>query len=154
MKKYYDYFKSMQHKVTGKWIYSVVKGTPQKLTDFILYIHEAFDCGFPNDWIYEVIADAFRDFQIDEVSLADFIGQVQVDPYDRDLIEWLKESYAAEYCNEVIRDCNEVIREGLCDEWGIMQLIAQGQWKAKIDIYQLVALFLSDIENVEETNEE
>jgi len=123
MKKYYDYFKHVKLKVTGKWIHSVVKGTPQKLTDFILYVHEVFDCRLPNDWIYEMVADAFRDFQIGELSLADFISQEQVDSYERDLIKRLKKGYTAEYCNEVVR-----------------------KWKAKTDIYRLVALFLSDEE--------
>lgn len=131
-KKYHQYFKS-DLRPAGKRFYKCVDCPPEDLKDLIYTIHQDLFYGaMPDDWIYETIHDAFYD--LEDCSLDSF--NIEADPYNYQLYEWLGSGYAKEYCAEVLE-------EGL-DAKDIYYIISAAQERAKDRIYRAVEDFINE----------
>lgn len=137
--KYKDYFVWKTRSSNLENFVTLVDDSPQDLDDFVRAVHiKFFESYLPNDWIYEMIGDAFHCLDIDSLDNCTIEGDI----FDVDLIEWLKNSYAKLYCNEVMND--------MIDPKDIIGIISSGQYLAKRTIYELVNDFLRLNEQEEE----
>jgi len=134
--KIYEYFETKKRS-DGKSFVCLRDDAPPFLDEFVHGVHEGpFKCHFPNDWIYSIIAEAFRvlyefDNDIENVT-------VKADIYDHELIEWLKEPYALAFCADWQEMC------GTEKDPSVISMISNGQWHAKHTIYEAVHRFIED----------
>ena len=135
LRKEYARFFVTKTRADGKRFITLMDNEPQDLCDVIYSIHKAIGCGFPNDWIYSVIRDAFEDLFQDDL---DDI-QLDADIYNVDLCEWLKETYANDACHECM------IQE-MCTKNDIMSIISCAQICVKQQIYEAVNDFINEEE--------
>jgi hypothetical protein len=102
---------------------------PDELKDLVYEIHQHFDA-LPNDWIYEIVREAFDDLSNDKL---DDIT-IEADCYHNDLYKWFGYSFSDGLCNEVM--------EGDHFE-NIWVVISAAQYIAKRQIYEAVDAFIS-----------
>jgi hypothetical protein len=138
---YTQYFERKTRVSNGEEFYclrdyelNTVEGAIRKaISELLCDIHHGdfFGC-FPNDWIYEMVYEAFGDLANDDIEDCSF----EADCRYNDLIEWLHNPYAKEYCQEMID-------EGItADRAGIFDIISAGQYEAKRRIYEHVNKWL------------
>jgi hypothetical protein len=115
---------------------------PEQLKDLIHEIHRGLDCYFPNDWIYEVIAEAFSGLEDDDIENV----CIEADIYNADLLEWAQDGWAQGMIDEATKELgrpNDFIGE-----------VSQGQWYTKDRIYHSVNEFMEKQENEDEEEED
>lgn len=131
--KYHEHFERRERK-DGVNFYCLKDGAPEDLRDFIHHVHDDhFSTGFPNDWIYDTIHTAFLDLCND--GLEDI--NIEPDIYNKDLVEWLHNGFAAGFCNEAME-------EELCTKKCLWEIVGSGQWLAKTRIYEAVNEFINE----------
>lgn len=130
-KEYAKYFQTKTRTTTQERFVCLVDEAPEDLSELVRWIHKRYFWGaLPNDWIYDVIADAFIDLNennLDDISL-------ESDIYNNQLADWLKEPYANEYCIQAAEELGE--------KNNIFDAIGQGQFMAKQAIYDAVNEFI------------
>lgn len=142
-KNYSEYFEDAT-RTNGNDFLRLADGAPIELKELIIKCHQ---CGkidsIPNDWIYQQIYWALEEFEQGNMDLEDFDPEPSVYPHD--LIEWLENSFAIEYCQFVLDEL------GPYDEF--MQIIRIAQAECLRDIYRVVAEFVKD-NPIEESEDE
>lgn len=135
---YSQYFEIAQRKHNCTNFIRKTENAPKELQDFIYEIHQnaGFDC-LPNDWIYRFLKEAME--EIEELGIMyeesyTPLSCVEPDIYNIDLIEWLKEPYALEYCNEALE-------LGITKGKDIIRMIGCGQYLMKDRIVTLIYEF-------------
>ena len=129
---YCQYFKTKLRTNGEPYVYCE-HGTPEDVRELIYEIHKELYCGFPNDWIYKEIYEAFE--ALEEDTLEDIT--LRPDDFESDLTKWLGESFAP----AMIAQAQEEVCNEAKDIWII---IGWGQWYAKDIIYRAVDLFLTN----------
>lgn len=130
-KKQYAECFHIKNRVSG-FRYTTVDAIPE-LKDFIMNLHlEHFYKAMPNDWIYEIVSDAFFELACDDLDKI----TIEADAYYSELYKWLNEGFADKYCQEYMDEF------GPCDKF--WDIISGGQWLAKTRIYDLVNGFLEE----------
>jgi hypothetical protein len=133
--QYSKYFETGVRTDSGKSFVKCTEDAPEDLKELIYQIHnKSFDGCFPNDWIYEIIWEAFEALEKDK--LEDI--SIEADIYDRELYEWLGNCFSDEYCNQALQ--NE------CPTTNITQIIQTRQCLVKEAIYQAVDEFIEEDE--------
>jgi hypothetical protein len=130
------------------WIVYLKDESPQILRDLVYKIHMSlFFDSWNNNWIDEVIHNAFETYEMEEDRAAweDLSFQIEADCMYSDLYNWFGHSFADEFCNEYGREYPDL-------KLTVYDMIAGGQWLAKQRIYQAVYEFL--ISNPMETKDE
>jgi hypothetical protein len=132
-KDYHEYF-IQKTRTDGKPFFCLVDGAPEDLSELIRSIHrdEFGDC-MPNDWIYEIIYNAFEDLSGQD--LEDI--NIEPDCYNKDLIEWFMNPYGDWICNDARQEYG-------CENLGILEQISCGQEYAKRMIYNTVNNFINE----------
>ena len=131
--KYTDYF-CLKNRENSN-IVCLNQNAPQELKDLVKDIHfDHFDRALPNDWIYSIIGEAFDALAND--SIEDIT--VEADMHYHDLLAWLQNSFAADYCDEVRED-------GLTNlETTFYEMVGMAQYMAKRRIYEAVDAFINE----------
>ena len=109
---------------------------PQELEELIYEIHKSLSNSLPDDWIYEVIHEAFyaiEGYYSEDTGLDVILSDLQVDVYNNELIEWSKHVYA----QVAIEEMNEEV--GGRD---FITMIQNGQYHVKDYIYNAVYNFI------------
>lgn len=139
---YTKYFERVRRPNGIKFV-KLTNDAPENLRDLINTIHKKHFCNcLPNDWIYEVIHDAFDDFNFN--LLEDITIEANI--YNHDLAYWFYNNcnqYAHEYCNEWLEDC--YYKDLNID---MIEIIRKAQEVAKIRIYCLVNDFIQQQKEV------
>lgn len=130
--EYSQYFETAK-RINGDEFIRLTENVPKSLRNLIYNIHlHSFGGCLPNDWIYKIILEAFEELEID--SLEDI--NIEADPYNNDLANWLLNPFSSEYCQEAQE-------EGfVSDKSTIYERIGYGQELAKQRIYDTVNNFL------------
>ena len=137
MKNYSEYFVRGKRQDGKEYVYCV-DATPEKLRDLIRDIHfNSFDGCFPNDWIYENIYEAFEMFEERDFDIGKVLCDLTHDPYPWHLVEWLHNSFASEFCNDVTDNDSSL---------SIFQILETANCKAKESIVFAVDRFLKERE--------
>jgi hypothetical protein len=110
-------------------------GAPGELHELICSIHLDDFCGaLPNDWIYSEIRGAFEALMKDSRENV----SIEADVFNNDLIDWLKNPFALDFCDEAKS-------QGLVGEdVGLLDWITYGQFVAKECIYDRVNEFVKE----------
>jgi hypothetical protein len=103
---------------------------PEELTVLVREIHDIFSA-LPNDWIYEVISDAFEELEDNDLENCSIEG----DHCYSDLYKWLNYGFADDLCQEYLDDCCTI----RLDFWDIL---GSAQVYGKERIYQAVNDFI------------
>lgn len=140
--KAYEYFGTIT-RLSGDIIYCLKDDAPPVMREFLWDIHRLhFGQCPPNDWIYETVFHAFCDLYESDNNIEH--TTIEADVYNHDLIEWLKEPYALEYCERWAEEAEDNARD-------IIKQISSGQWLAKDMIYREVHEFIN--KNAEQYNQ-
>lgn len=130
--KYNEYFQE-KTRPCGHSFTCLKDDAPEDLQDLIRSIHFGhFYEALPNDWIYENILAAFIDME-ENYDFDSILQCLEADIYHNDLVIWLSNSFAAEYCNEYLEESSPK------NIWDILQ---SGNYRAKQAIYFAVNDFL------------
>lgn len=133
MKKYSEYFITRTRKDTEEVFICCSDDKPIELEDFIYRVHkDLFGGALPNDWIYGVLSEAFEAIENEE-EFDSIINELDYDPYDSDLYKWFNNSFANEYCAEVMEEFSFK---------NVMDILRAGNTIAKRAIYSAVNEFL------------
>lgn len=132
-KDYTQYF-DWKKRITEKAYVTLRDDAPKELQQLIYHIHDDIFQSLPNDWIYEVIYEAFDALSRDK--LEDII--IGSDYYNSSLYEWLGYSFAAGFCDDII-ECSDKLET-------IYSIISRGQHHAKAFIYDAVDHFINNEE--------
>ncbi len=134
--KYSEFFKSKTRPDGSTFM--VAHGAPSELEELIKLIHfSIFEGCLPNDWVFEIISQAFDDLEetpFDDITL-------ECDVYYHDLWKWFGNGFAHGFCNEAME---EGLCEGLKD---IYAIIGWGQYLAKQRVYAAVDEFMNTRED-------
>ena len=85
----------------GSWYTHTNDKITTELKEFIRKVHYRLSDALPNDWIYEVIHEAF--YVWDEYEdKDDFVYERQEDAYYSELHKWAGEPFALEFLDEVL----------------------------------------------------
>jgi hypothetical protein len=135
--KYLDFFERKKRESTGKYFYCMKENRPEELHDLVYEIHNNYDL-LPNDWIYEVICEAFE-------AVTDGTEYLDADVYTNDLLEWSKNGYAQSEIAEAIEEFDKGYKD-------LSGLISYAQSNVKNYILSVVTVFLEDrLEEIEES---
>lgn len=127
-KKYYKFFER-KYRGEDNCIFVLTDEAPIDLVEFMKNLHDGKSL-VPNDWLYAMAYEAFLDLHIDDIDHA----SVEPDPYHSQLISWLSNEFAADYCTEVMNSYGPF--ESFWD------LVGYSQWIAKQAIYERVDQFI------------
>ncbi len=138
MKEYSQYFE-VANRPDGSSFIRKTEGCPTVIDDLVCNIHfDYFDGCFPNDWIYQIILEAFEAFELGD-DLEDIC--LEPDVYYVDLHRWLTNPFAHGLCDEVIQEYwHSPTRLNFTD------IISYAQVRAKRMIYDAVDEFLQQQE--------
>jgi hypothetical protein len=145
-RKYYGKYLENVKRPNGDTFVRKTDNTPIEFDNLIYDIHKSnFFGAMPNDWIYEIIKEAFEYMEgidIDEdTDVSDM--NIESDIYDIDLYEWMKNNgYAQDYCDEY--------QDEFHVDGQVKQLVRGGQWLAKKKIYEEVLEFIREEETENE----
>jgi hypothetical protein len=129
--KYSQYFEQKTRVDTGNAFTCLTNEAPEDLKSLLRVTHIAFECGLPNDWLYETIFEAFESLEENDI----YDISIEADIYNNDLIEWLHNSYA-------IAQCDEAYEELGSEDNKLLSRIATGQSYMKELIYHMVDCFM------------
>ncbi len=134
--QYFDYKK----RDNGTSFYCLNDNAPDRLRDFIREVHQGdeFDC-LPNDWIYEVIHNAFE--EIIDTDLVQF--SVEADCYRSELKKWALEPFSDYFIDHALYNYGGIVKE-------YSELLGFAQADAKETIYNRVLEFLREQKEGEE----
>ena len=136
--KYSQYFET-NTRTDGTNFIALSDNAPEELKTFMQNLHlEEFNGSLPNDWIFHVALCAFEELEeqdFDEINL-------EADCCYKDLYRWFGESFAYDFCTEVVIEFGE--------QKDIYALIASAQVLAKDRIYRAVDEFMQNREEGEE----
>jgi hypothetical protein len=133
-KKWFEYFERRKRN-NGDYFYCLTEGAPDELCNLVRDdIHRQLcEEPIPNDWLYETIAEAFEALEDDDIEDV----SIESDVYDSMLLDWMKESYAQEFCIEAEEELGE-------SHGDILAKIGYGQWFLKTRIYEKVDKFMKN----------
>jgi hypothetical protein len=141
--KYNEFFKSKIRTTTQEKFVCLKDNAPEELTEIIREIHLNFgEESWANDWLYEIIRDAFVAIEVgyDESADLDVIqSDLECDVYTKDIIDWLHNSFAIDIVEDIKKECRDI---------GFLKLIEIAQIEAKRNVYTMVYEFIN--ENKEE----
>ncbi len=134
---YTKYFKRGQRAATETVYYFLADNAPDHLENLVSEIHDlaVFDC-LPNDWIYWTIKEAIGELEND--SLEDI--NIEADSYESELMEWLQNRFAKEFCTEALT---------YGEFKDFTDLVSQAQRDAKSVIYGFVSEYLETVDEEE-----
>lgn len=132
-KQQYSRYFICDQRIDGVNFMKLTNEAPEELRKLIYDIHQEFDRCMPDDWIYDVIHDAFC--QHDDGETLDNIN-LEPDPYHSNLYKWLGEAFADEFINHAMKEFGEFK--------DIYHLIGMAQVMAKENIYSRVFSFFDE----------
>jgi hypothetical protein len=136
-KKTYSQYFTTKERPSGEKFVFLKDEAPESLESMMIDIHfDYFDGCLLNDWIYRETSYAFERLEEYE-SESDYeraVCEIEPDVYTNDLIEWLKNPYATDYCNEELQEGHKPD--------SLENLISTAQVRAKERIYYSVWIFL------------
>ncbi len=136
---YSQYFEISTRPTSDERFWKCKDNAPKELRELIHEIHKELWCGLPNDWIYEIIYRAFEDLEETEMEQI----QIEADIYNSELLKWLENSFADEFCSAVL------LASCLGSIWTV---ISAAQYEAKFQIYLMVDSFMES--NEQKTEEQ
>jgi len=135
--EYSQFFEKKNKTIDDREFFCLMSDSPEELQELVREINLEIGSGFPNDWIYGVISEAFCALENDD--LEDCL--IESDLYNKDLIEWLHNSFALELCEETRE-------QTYLPKMTIIDLISRAQNDCKCKIYEAVDDFMQEMEKV------
>ena len=132
--EYTQYFTTKTRTSNKEKFIALVEDSPADLQDLVRDIHMNYFNGcLTNDWIFEIIYEAFEELEVDEL---DDIT-IETDAESK-CAKWFYNNYFASDC------CDEYIEEFGHEFIDTSTLISDGQWLAKNRIYDAVNDFINE----------